>query len=113
MIEERRKAELISHELLRYFFNHQIEKMEMSINFTKKGTTVAVVGIISEPPKDLAEFTSLLNVDRDEDLEMYSQGLVGTHHESEDFALLGLMTDDADVTFSNQRLEITLYRAYL
>lgn len=110
MLEERRKAEVISQELLRYFFNHQMAKIGLNIDFEEDKMSITAYGEIAEPPSDLAEFTSILNLDRDVDLEDYLQGLVGTHHEAEDFSLLGIMTDDAEVVFLDGILTIKLYR---
>ncbi|WP_314065724.1 hypothetical protein [uncultured Vagococcus sp.] len=110
MLEERRKAELISHELLRYFFIHRVANIQMNVVFEGRQFIVSVQGEMAEPPRDLEEVSWLLSVERDPDLDEYVEGLVGTHHEAEDFSLLGIMTDDAQVDYSEGRLMIKLYR---
>lgn len=112
MLEERRKAEMISHELLRYFFIQRTKGIQMSIVFEESQFVVAVHGEMPEPPQDLDEFTWLLGVERDPDLDEYVEGLVGTHHEAEDFSLLGIMTDEAEVVFAEGKLTVKLYRAF-
>lgn len=113
MLEERRKAELISHELLRYFFTQRTKDIQMSIVFEESQFVVIVQGEMVNSPQDLEEFTWLLSVERDPDLDEYAEGLVGTHHEAEDFALLGIMTDKAEVDFTDGRLTVKLYRAFM
>lgn len=110
MPEERRKAELISHELMSYFIVHEAHKISLTSNFLADGFLIEIQGEMKQQPDNLEHLTMLLNVERDRDIEDYYDGLLGIHHEEDDYALLGIMTDQAEVAYDHPDLSIKLFR---
>ncbi|MCI1135624.1 hypothetical protein MOP89_08855 [Enterococcus gallinarum] len=72
-----------------------------------------LLGLCPEEPSDLAVFAEMLNTPRDIALESYYIELLGGHqsiHEEKDFYLLGLLIDEATISYEKDRLIITLFR---
>lgn len=110
MKEESRKAEIITYEILSYFFEKFAQNIRMSIDFVPTGISIEIKGSLSEKPTDLEDLATLLNVERNYDMDVYYEGLMGLNHELEDYALVGMLTDEVQVRFYNSLLHIQLFR---
>ncbi|MBO0423011.1 hypothetical protein [Enterococcus plantarum] len=110
-MQERDKAKRIIDELLTYFFSNDIEEIRISVNFTSEGFSIAIQGNTEEEPENVLHLLDLLNTPRDLSIESYYDELLGiTHHEEEDYHLLGLMIDDAEIIFDAPIFEIKVFR---
>lgn len=111
MLEERRKAEIITYEMLEYFFDQQAQHIQSSVDFVPDGTSIQIEGTFEQPPEHLEDLVTFLNMERNYDLEDYYDGLVGSHHELEDYALIGMLTDKVSVNYEAPTLQIHLFRS--
>lgn len=111
MLEERRKAEIITYEMLEYFFDQQAQHIQSSVDFISDGTTIKIEGTFEHTPDNLEDLVTFLNVERNYDLEDYYDGLFGSHHELEDYMLVGMLTDHVVVNYDAPILQIELFRS--
>ncbi|MBP1045618.1 hypothetical protein I6N96_04960 [Enterococcus sp. BWM-S5] len=110
-MQEREKAKRIIDELLTYFFSNDIEDIRIGLDFTDEGFYIEMQGKIDEEPTDVLHLLELLNTPRDPSIESYYDELLGiTHHEEEDYHLLGLMIDEAEITFDSSIFDIKVFR---
>lgn len=111
MLEERRKAEIITYEMLEYFFDQQAQHITSSVEFDTDGTSIKIEGTFENVPENLEELVTFLNIERNYDLEDYYDGLFGSHHELEDYTLVGMLTDEVIVNYDEPVLQIELFRS--
>ncbi|MBL1224441.1 hypothetical protein [Enterococcus sp. BWR-S5] len=110
-MQEREKAKRIIDELLTYFFSNDIEDIRIGLDFVEEGFYIEMQGKIDEEPSDVLHLLELLNTPRDPSIESYYDELLGiTHHEEEDYHLLGLMIDEAEITFDSSIFDIKVFR---
>ncbi|EOL44291.1 hypothetical protein [Enterococcus caccae] len=110
-MQERDKAKRIVDELLTYFFSNDIEEIHIDMNFTPEGFSIKIQGKTEEEPNNVLHLLELLNTPRDLSIECYYDELLGiTHHEEEDYHLLGLMIDEAEISFDAPIFEINVFR---
>ncbi|MGX7148891.1 hypothetical protein [Enterococcus ureasiticus] len=110
-MQERDKSKRIIDELLTYFFSNDIEEIRIGVDFTPEGFSIEIKGKTEEEPKNVLHLLELLNTPRDLSIESYYDELLGiTHHEEEDYHLLGLMIDEAEITFDAPVFEIKVFR---
>ncbi|WP_086347486.1 hypothetical protein [Candidatus Enterococcus clewellii] len=110
-MQEREKAKRIIDELLTYFFSNDIEDIRIGLDFAEEGFYIEMQGKIDEEPSDVLHLLNLLNTPRDPSIESYYDELLGiTHHEEEDYHLLGLMIDEAEITFDSSIFDIKVFR---
>lgn len=110
-MQERDKAKRIIDELLTYFFSNAIEEIQIKMDFTADGFTIDMQGNTDQEPENLLHLLELLNTPRDLSIEGYYDELLGiTHHEEEDYHLLGLMIDEAEISFDAPHFEIKVFR---
>ncbi|ELS0478115.1 hypothetical protein R4Y59_002731 [Enterococcus faecalis] len=110
-MKETNKAKRIIDELLTYFFLNDIEKICINIDITPQGLFINMQGETKEKPKNLIRFLKLLNSPRDLSIENYYDELLGlNHHEEEDYHLLGLMIDEAEICFDAPVFSIKIFR---
>lgn len=110
MTSERMKATKILDELMGYFFNHNIDHLQMELDYKDTEFIINVTGACSSKPSDLDHLDELLNTPRQAELEEYYWGLLGGNSQRQELDLLGALVDCADVSFSNELLSITVYR---
>ncbi|MBM7688706.1 hypothetical protein BCR24_08770 [Enterococcus ureilyticus] len=110
-MQERDKAKRIIDELLTYFFSNDIEEIRIGVDFTLEGFYISIQGKTEQEPDNLLYLLELLNTPRDLSIESYYDELLGiTHHEEEDYHLLGLMIDEAEISFDAPLFEIKVFR---
>lgn len=110
-MQEREKAKRIVDELLTYFFSNNIEEIRIAMDFTSEGFYIDMQGKTEEEPENLLHLLDLLNTPRDLSIEGYYDELLGiTHHEEEDYHLLGLMIDEAEISFDTPVFDIKVFR---
>lgn len=110
-MQERDKAKRIVDELLTYFFSNDINEIRIGVDFTSEGFTIDMQGKTEEEPENVLHLLELLNTPRDLSIESYYDELLGiTHHEEEDYHLLGLMIDEAEISFDAPIFEIKVFR---
>lgn len=110
-MQERDKAKRIVDELLTYFFSNDIEEIQIGLDFTSEGFSIKIQGKTEDEPKNVLHLLELLNTPRDLSIESYYDELLGiTHHEEEDYHLLGLMIDEAEISFDAPIFEIKVFR---
>lgn len=110
-MQERDKAKRIIDELLTYFFSNEIEDIRIGLDFTSEGFYIEIQGKIEEEPEDVLHLLDLLNTPRDLSIESYYDELLGaTHHEEEDYHLLGLMIDEAEISFDAPTFDVKVFR---
>ncbi|MGM0217240.1 hypothetical protein [Enterococcus sp. AZ126] len=108
---ERDKAKRIVDELLTYFFSNDIVEIQIDVDFTPKGFSIKIRGKTAKEPENVLHLLELLNTPRDLSIESYYDELLGiTHHEEEDYHLLGLMIDEAEISFDSPIFEIKVFR---
>ncbi|WP_207694968.1 hypothetical protein DOK67_0002725 [Enterococcus sp. DIV0212c] len=110
-MQERDKAKRIVDELLTYFFSNDIEEIRIGVDFTPEGFYIEIQGKTDEEPENVLHLLNLLNTPRDLSIESYYDELLGiTHHEEEDYHLLGLMIDEAEISFDTSIFTIKVFR---
>ncbi|MBO0439075.1 hypothetical protein [Candidatus Enterococcus ikei] len=110
-MQERDKAKRIVDELLTYFFSNDIEEIRISVDFTPEGFYIEIQGKTDDEPENVLHLLDLLNTPRDLSIESYYDELLGiTHHEEEDYHLLGLMIDEAEISFDASIFTIKVFR---
>ncbi|OJG86985.1 hypothetical protein RV15_GL002278 [Enterococcus silesiacus] len=94
-----------------YFFSNDITKIQIGLDFTSEGFRIKIKGKTEEEPENVLHLLELLNTPRDLSIECYYDELLGiTHHEEEDYHLLGLMIDEAEISFDSPDFEINVFR---
>ncbi|OJG74331.1 hypothetical protein RV12_GL002678 [Enterococcus quebecensis] len=94
-----------------YFFSNGIEKIRIDVDFTPDGFYIDMQGNTEDEPENVLHLLELLNTPRDLSIEGYYDELLGiTHHEEEDYHLLGLMIDEAEIRFDAPVFEIKVFR---
>jgi hypothetical protein len=110
-MQEREKVKRIIDELLSYFFSNNIEDIRIGLDFTPEGFYIEMQGQTKEEPEGVLHLLELLNTPRDLSIESYYDELLGvTHHEEEDYHLLGLMIDEAEINFDSPIFDIKVFR---
>ncbi|MEI5992604.1 hypothetical protein [Candidatus Enterococcus mansonii] len=110
-MQERDKAKRIIDELLTYFFSNDISEIKIELDFTAEGFSIEMQGYTEEEPENVMHLLELLNTPRDLSIEGYYDELLGiTHHEEEDYHLLGLMIDEAEISFDSPTFDIKVFR---
>lgn len=110
-MQEREKAKRIVDELLTYFFTNGIEDIRLGLDFTTEGFYIEIQGQTDNEPEDVHHFLQLLNTPRDASIESYYDELLGIpHHEEEDYHLLGLMIDEAEISFDAPVFDVKVFR---
>lgn len=110
---EKEQARRIVDEVVTYFLFHDCPHITTEMCFEETGFRAVIAGTFPEKPSDLAEFAEMLNTPRDPALESYYIELLGGHqtiHEEKDYYLLGLLIDEATISYEKDRLTITLLR---
>jgi len=102
---EKMKATKILEELIGYFFNHNIDHLQMELEYKNIEFMIKVQGICSSKPYDLDHLDEMLNTPRQAELEEYYWGLLGGNSQRQELNLLGSLVD-----FSEGSLSVTVYR---
>lgn len=111
---EKKKALKILNELLNYFFSQQANDIRMGIDFVPKGFFIEIQGNVSKKPEDLENFSTLLTVERDPDVDEYFDSVIDdNHHEENDYLFLGQLIDDVEVAYEAPLLVVKVFRENL
>lgn len=113
MNHEHSTAKRILQELIGYFLEHSMEDLKMKLTVNDKGTWMEIEGRAAERPADLESLTALLQVERQHEIDDYQECLMGMHREEEDYQLVGMSVDSAEVTYQDETLKIKVYRKNL
>lgn len=108
---ETEKAKRIIDELLTYLLSNEITEIQVGLEFTDEGFYVEVHGNIEVQPADLGYFSSMLSIPRDPNIEDSYDELLGDHHHEEDnYQLVGMMIDQAEIAYDAPILNIKVFR---
>ena len=110
MTNERMKAIKILEELIGYFFNHQINDIQMDLHYGETEFKIMLEGTCPSRPADLDFFSDLLNTPRQPELEEYYWGLLGGNDSRQELNLLASLVDCGEVSFDHQKLSVIVYR---
>ena len=110
MNSERMKAIKILEELIGYFFNHDINDIQMDLQYGDTEFKIMVEGTCKRRPADLDHLSDLLNTPRQAELEEYYWGLLGGSSQREELNLLGSLVDCGDVLYDREKLAVTVFR---
>lgn len=110
-MREKERSKRIVDELLTYFYDHKINNIQLNLDFAEDGLHIEMQGRTPQPPDNLELFAASLNAPRDPNIEQYYDELLGnSHHEKEDYHLLGVMVDDAKIMYDPPFFDIKLFR---
>ena len=112
MDRERQKASKILEELIDYLFRNKVNDMNMSLNYREDHVRIHIEGICPEKPADFQELHDLLNAPRRPELEGYYYELLGSSVRHGELKLLGSLINQADMSYENGRLSITVFRKF-
>jgi len=110
---EREKSRRIVDELLTYFFSNDIDQVSIELSFSEEGFLASIEGYCEELPENVYQFAENLNIPRNLDIESYYDELLGGHqslHEEKDYQLLGMMIDNADIMYEDEKLMVEVFR---
>lgn len=101
----------IINEMMTYMY--KLGAKDININY-KEGNTLTTFVILRNishiPPNKLKDLKNKLNTDRIHEIEEYYWHLGGESEIDEELSLIGMMIDEAIVSFQNNLLSITIYR---
>lgn len=100
----------IMNELAAFFVSRGARELNMGFEDQDDKVCMYIKGSIEDIwQQDIEEFTSQLNVHRQHEVESYYWQLSG-EDEFEDFIIVGMMVDKADVEYRDGRLEVIVTR---
>lgn len=113
MQHEVKKLTLIVNELISYLMTNDSGQIDVSIvrKETESIIHVAQHGCTCKPTY-IEQLDRELNVPRQHEIEGYYWQLVGENDSEEELCLVGAMTDEVKVTFSEGQLNIDMVRKY-
>lgn len=112
---EKEKACRIMNELLVYFLSNDIVDFQANVQFHNNGFRVELQGNCSKAPADMNEFAKMLRIPRNPNMEDYYDELLGTsksHAGSREYHLLGMMIDDAQISYEDFVFKVSIYRRF-
>lgn len=101
----------IINEMMTYMY--KLGAKDININYKEENslTTFIILGnIISIPDNKLKDLKEKLNTDRIHEIEEYYWHLGGESEIGEELSLIGMMIDEAIISFKNNILSIAIYR---
>ncbi|WP_157047329.1 hypothetical protein [Alkaliphilus metalliredigens] len=111
MKQERMRSRKILDELMSFCFKVGVKDIHVDFKDGEENVMIHVEGKSQEIPiEELENLKSLLQVQRQDQIEGYYWGLAGENDHYQELPLVGMMIDEADVQYDNQQLNITVYR---
>jgi hypothetical protein len=110
MLHESNKALRMLHELINYFLNHGMKELEMHLSIQADQTCMKVSGMCETMPLDFEDTINILNKPRLAEVEEYYWRLLGGDKQKNEVHLLGVLVDEVNTEYLNQRLSIELIR---
>jgi hypothetical protein len=110
MATEKNKASKILSELVDYFLRNKIYQINMSLEYSAKGTIIHLDGPSSKKPEDYDELYEIFNEDRRPEFDEYYYSLLGGDIKRDELNLLGSMINKAEMSYQDNILSITVYR---
>ncbi|MDU5108650.1 hypothetical protein [Clostridium sp.] len=101
----------IINELMTYL--HKLGAKDINVKFTKNDSTtnIDIWGeIISIEQDELDSLINILNTDRQHEIEEYYWNLDSEGEENGELTLIGMMIDNADITYTNNILSFKILR---
>jgi hypothetical protein len=112
MTNEKSKAVKILVELIGFFILNDIEQIDMNLSFKDKGFTVSLKGSCDCVPDELKKLNETINAPRQNELEEYYWGLLGSSNTKQELYLLGSLVDSGEVEFIDGILKVTVERTH-
>ena len=109
-MHERIKARKIADVLVSYFFRNHIDDMTVDLKVAGSGTTIAIHGKTDAPIADIRSVCDQLHQTRRVEFEDMYDDLIGTRSAEDDLELLALIVDEAEVSFEDNVLTLTVHR---
>lgn len=103
----------ILHELVGYFVEHNIEDLKIDLVVNEDGAKIELEGKANEKPTDLEILATSLQTERQPEIDDYHDHLLGMHRENEDYNLVGMSIDSAEVSYEDGIIKILVYRKNL
>ena len=113
MNEERETAQKILQELVGYFLENGCEETQMNLTVNGEGIWLELEGLVLRKPGNFENLKTLLEVKRQPEMDDYYEHLMGMHREQEDYSLVGMLVDSAEITCQEGLLNIRIYRENL
>ncbi|MBP7401776.1 MAG: hypothetical protein KBA30_04110 [Clostridia bacterium] len=110
MSRPERKAKRILAEILGYFIDQGLTDMAIHWEPTPDGVRIEVQGHAPERPPDFEEFRRALSDAAQPEMEEYYLQLLDMASGKEHRYLLGAMVDEADVTYEDGILRVSVFR---
>lgn len=108
---EIQKISKIVEELIDFFYSHSTKKVNISLDDTGDVFIIEVQSdkVICSDNK-IKKLRELLNVQRQREIEEYYWQLAGSDLEGDEYNLVGMMVDEAEIDFNDSFLKIRLVR---
>lgn len=105
------KISKIVEEIIDFYYSHSSKNVDISIKDTSDSFIIEFQSdkIVSTSDK-IDKFRELLNVQRQREMEEYYWQLAGNDLEGEEYNLVGMMVDKAEVEFKDPSLKVKLVR---
>ncbi len=110
MTKERNKAVKILVELIGYFFGNDISSIDMNLTYNVSGFNIHLRGNCECEPEELEKLNETLNAPRQNELEEYYWGLLGSSNSKQELYLLGSLVDSGKVEYNDGILEVSVER---
>ncbi len=104
------KAKRIMAEIIGYFLDNGLHRMEIQMTPGDDGYHITVSGPADSEPADLKEFRKALSDGVQPEMEEYYMQLLNMSSGKEHHFLLGAMVDEAEVVFENGILCVSVIK---
>lgn len=105
------KISKITEEIMDFFFTNSAQKINISVENTDHAYIIEVWSCnVKCTEEKIMIFNELLNVQRQREMEEYYWQLAGSDLDGEEYNLVGMMIDEAEVDFKNPELRVKLTR---
>lgn len=101
------KAKRIMAEIIGYFLDNGLHRMEIQLTPEDDGYHISVSGPADKEPEDLKSFRNALSDGVQPEMEEYYMQLLNMSSGKEHHYLLGAMVDKAEVVYENGILRVT------
>ncbi|MGL4572540.1 MAG: hypothetical protein ACRCVJ_15925 [Clostridium sp.] len=101
----------IINELISFCYHFSANDVTVNIKNSEHTSTITVDAIINKfPEEDYANLVHSLNIPRQHEIEQYYWQLGGDNAFDCELSLVGMMTDEANISYENSILHIELNR---
>ncbi|MEJ6950504.1 hypothetical protein [Natronospora cellulosivora (SeqCode)] len=109
MRNSQKTIKLVS-ELTAFFFKAGATEMDINIKDRNDEVTISLEAYIKDMPTDFLEALDDLNTPRQTQVEEYYWELAGENNQYQELTLVGMMTDNAEIYYEDNLLEVIVYR---